>query len=84
MQKQGFNVKQWLKDYGTLTALLGIALGLGVPGLYRLGAMSEQLRHLDVVLREDVKSDLRSLRDEIKLLRIEFAELRAEVKTKER
>jgi hypothetical protein len=60
-----FSVRPWLKDYGALTALVGMALGLGVPGLYRLGAVSEQLRRLDAAVREDVAPELRALRAEL-------------------
>jgi hypothetical protein len=57
-----FSVRQWLKDYGALAALVGMALGLGVPGLYHLGDVSEQLRRLHAAVREDVAPELRALR----------------------
>jgi len=78
--KETFNLKQWLKDYGVLAAIISAALFLGIPGLYRLGAMSEQLRHLDATIREDIKPELRTLREEAKLIREQFAEVRTEVK----
>jgi len=80
VRKQPFTVRQWLKEYGTLAALLGIALGLGVPGLYRLGAMSAQVRHLDTAIREDIKPELRALRDGVTQVREGLVELRTEMR----
>jgi hypothetical protein len=57
-----------------------MAFGLGVPGLYRLGAMSAQVRHLDTAIREDITPELRGLREGVTQVREGLVEMRTETK----
>jgi hypothetical protein len=83
-RKPPFSVRQWLKEYGPLAALVGMALGLGVPGLSRLGAMREQIRGLDTAIREEVTPELQALREGVTPLREGMAELRTRMSAVER
>jgi hypothetical protein len=84
VRKPPCSARQWLKEYGTLTALVVLGLGLGMPGLSRLGAMREQIRELDTAITEEITPELQALREGFTPLHEGMAELRARMSAVER
>lgn len=77
-------VRRWIRDYGALVTLMIMALGLGAPGLYRLGTIDEQLDQLELSIESHVKPELYAIRGGVAQIQGSMSTLRSEVRGLER